>query len=296
MLDGTDTIASEEPAETPASPEVETTPAAEPVNLEAPAEGAEPEAPAEPVDELDEIEFDGERYKIPKKLKNGFLMQSDYTRKTQEVAAERKAIEAAKEAAKQEAEASRAHVREIGMVHVLSEQLAEYDKLDWNALQQSDPFEAQRHFQQRILLKDKRDALIAQIQEKEQKRSQESQQEFAKRYADTNEALARDIKGWNQDLATKLRDFATANGATEDDIRTLAVNAPLVKLLHKAWLGEQLVTAKQTQARTVEPPKPPPQPLTKVTGSGARPVAKPEQAADMDTYVALRKKQGFGKR
>src|SRR5688572_14468037 len=117
MLDGTETIASEEPAETPAGPEVETTPAQEPVNLEAPVEGAEPEAPAEPVDELDEIEFDGERYKIPKKLKNGFLMQSDYTRKTQEVAEERKAIAAAKEAAKQEAEASRAHAREIGMVH-----------------------------------------------------------------------------------------------------------------------------------------------------------------------------------
>lgn len=298
MLDGTETLASEASAEAPASPEVETTPATEPVNLdEAPAEGAEPTEPQEPpVEDFDEIEYDGEKYKVPKKLKNGFLMQSDYTRKTQEVAEERKAIAAAKEAAKQEAEASRAHVREIGMVHVLSEQLAEYDKLDWNALQQNDPFEAQRHFQQRTLLKDRRDALIAQIQEKEQKRSQESQQEFAKRYADTNEALARDIKGWNQDLATKLRDFATANGATEDDIRTLAVNAPLVKLLHKAWLGEQLVTAKQTQAKTAEPPKIEPKPLTKVTGSGARPVAKPEQAADMETYVALRKKQGFGKR
>lgn len=262
-------------------------------------EGEAPEQPpeaetAEVPDDLEEIDYGGEKYKVPKKLKDGFLMQADYTRKTQEVAEQRKAIEAQQAALKQSEEATRAHAREIGRVLSLNDELAELDKTDWAKLNQDDPFEAQTRFQRRMLLKDEREGLIAQIQTREQQRSQEAQQEFAKRYAETNERLSKDITGWNQELADKLRDFAKANGATDDDIRSFAVNAPIVKLLHKAFMGEQLITAKQAQAKTSEP-KVIAKPLPKVTGSGARPSVNLAEA-DMETYVAERRKQGFGKR
>lgn len=258
--------------------------------------------PAEPPPpELDEIEYDGEKYQVPRKLKDGFLMQSDYTRKTQQVAEERKAIEAQRaeieQGRKAFEEASRAqeqHIRDVGRFMVLSDQIAEFDKIDWQKLGQENPFEADEKFRQRMLLKEQRDALAREIHGNEQRRTQESQQSFAKRYEETNRTLAKDITGWNQELANKLRDFATANGATDDDIRALAVNAPLVKLLHKAYLGDQLISQKQTAAQSAEP-KIVPKPLTVVSGAGVKPSPNLNDA-DMETYVAERKKQGFGKR
>jgi hypothetical protein len=284
VSDGTQTLDQAAPAE------VETQVNPEPVNLEAPA--LETPAPAE--EEHEEIDFDGAKYRVPKKLKDGFLMQADYTRKTQEVAAERKALETAQQTVKQQAEVSQAHAVDVGRYTIIGEQLAQYDKIDWTTLNQQDPFKAQELFQQRQLLKEQRDGLVARIQENEHKRSQETQQDFAKRYAETNESLGREIKGWNQDLANKLADFARQNGATDQDIRTLAVNLPLVKLLHKAFLGDQLIATKQTAAQAAEP-KVEPTPLVKVSGAGARPASNLFDA-DMETFVAERKKQGFGKR
>jgi hypothetical protein len=250
------------------------------------------EAPPEP--ELDEIEYDGEKFKVPRKLKDGFLMQSDYTRKTQEVAEQRKAVEAEKAAVAERAKASEEHTRDMGRMLVLSDQLAEFDKIDWQKLGQDDPFKADELFRQRTLLKEQRDGLARQIQTNEWKRTQETQQSFAKRYEETNQTLAKDIKGWNQELANKLRDFAVANGASDDDIKMLAVNAPLVKLLHKAFQGDQLISKQQTAAQSAEP-KIAPKPLTTVSGSGAKPAVNLADA-DMESYVAERKKQGYGKR
>lgn len=284
MSDGTPTLDS-------GTPEVSTTvetPAIEPND---PGLEAAPQPEPEPTEEFDEIEYDGEKYSVPKKLKNGFLMQQDYTKKTQTVAEERKAVEAEKAAIKAEREAAQAHIKDVGRVYQINDQIAEMEKLDWAKLEQENFFEAQAKFREYTLLKEKRAGLVAQIQDAEQKRSQEAQQGFAKRYAETNETLAKDIKGWNAETANKLRDFAIANGATEDDIRTLAVNAPLVKLLHKAWLGDELLKKQQTAAQTAEP-KVQPKPLTKVTGQGAKPAVNLFDA-DMETYAAERRKQGF---
>lgn len=281
MSDETTTL--EQPAETPVEP---TTPgAADPQIVDAPAET--------PID-LEEIEFDGEKYSVPKKLKDGFLMQSDYTRKTQDVATQRKALETAQEAVRQEREAQAAHTKDVGRVLMLNDRLAEFDKVDWQRLGNEDPFKAQQLFTERTLLKDQRDGLIAQIQNAEQERSQKSQQDFAKRYAETNETLAKEVQGWGQDLANKLTEFAKSSGMTEADIRQAAVSVPMVKLLHKAYLGEQLIKERQAAAQAADP-KVEPIPLRKVSGSGAKGPANLFNA-DMETYVAERKKQGFGTR
>ena len=289
MSEGLETHDSTTPAEPTSGSEVA---APEPVNLEAPEAQEEP-VQETPVEEFDEIDHDGEKYSIPKKLKDAFLRQSDYTRKTQEVAEIRKSVEAERETVRQRAEAERAHIREIAQVVNIDEQLTQLDQTDWVELQNKDPFEAQNQFQRRTLLKERRDRLVAELQQKELQRSQEASQEFDKRYAETNEALSKSIPGWNADLANKMRDFATKNGVSIERIRDMAVDASMVKLLHKAYLGDQLISAKTTAAQE---PKVEPKPLQRVTGSGSRAPQSPESAGDMETYVRLRRKQGFGSR
>jgi hypothetical protein len=57
----------------------------------------EPDAPPEVEtsdDDSEEVDYEGEKYKLPKKLKDALLRQQDYTQKTQQVAEQRRAIEA----------------------------------------------------------------------------------------------------------------------------------------------------------------------------------------------------------
>ena len=50
--------------------------------------------PIEVEEEAEEVDFEGKKYLVAKELKDALLRQSDYTRKTQEVAETRKQIEA----------------------------------------------------------------------------------------------------------------------------------------------------------------------------------------------------------
>ena len=80
----------DEPAEPENDPEVSSS---EEVATEDPDEG-QPEV----VDDSVEVEYEGEKLKVPAKVKDALLRQADYTRKTQEVAETRKAIEAERQA------------------------------------------------------------------------------------------------------------------------------------------------------------------------------------------------------
>src|SRR5215216_3195421 len=54
------------------------------------------EASAE-ADEFEDVDFAGKQYRLPKELKSALMMQADYTRKTQDVAEQRKALEGERE-------------------------------------------------------------------------------------------------------------------------------------------------------------------------------------------------------
>jgi hypothetical protein len=54
---------------------------------------AEATAQAQNEQETEEIDFNGEKHRIPKALKGAFLMQADYTRKTQEIAERGRSLE-----------------------------------------------------------------------------------------------------------------------------------------------------------------------------------------------------------
>jgi len=278
----------------------QTAPAPEPASAPDPTTKIEDQAPLEtteeaapepvaPPEELDEIEYDGEKYKVPKKLKNGFLMQSDYTRKTQELAQQRQQVQAHQQYVAQQAQIAQQHAVEIGQVYNLNQRLAQFGQVDWQKLESEDPFKAASLHREYTLARDQRDQLAQRVQIREQQRVAGQQQSFATQYQRTNEQLARDIPNWNQELANNLANFARENGIDEPSLRQVAINPNAVKLLHKAYQGHQLAQARQEAAKTAEP-KVEITPLTKVSGAGARPSVDLAKA-DMETYVATRRKQ-----
>lgn len=93
-----------------------------------------------------EVVYDGKSYQLQSELKDALLRQADYTRKTQEVAQTRKALEAARAEHHQHVANTRAHMQDAARIVALNDQLAQFAQVDWRALQAQDP-SRQRLFQ-----------------------------------------------------------------------------------------------------------------------------------------------------
>jgi hypothetical protein len=217
------------------------------------AETADAEEGAEPSeDDSEETEYEGKRYKLPKELKEALLRQADYTRKTQEVAEQRRQIEQAQVDLVARAEAQRALVKDYAKVESIAERVEAYDKVDWQTLSRDDPGAAQQHWIQYQTLKDQQAKLVGEIQAKEQARSLEAQQEIAKQIQQGQEVLAREIKGWGPEAAQKVSRFATENyGVTPQELATIT-DPRIIKLLHDAMTLRESQKATQVAKKAAE--------------------------------------------
>lgn len=207
----------------------------------------------QPDDDSEEIDHDGQKYRIPKALKPALMMQADYTRKTQEVAEQRRALEAERAQHTQSFEALKA---DYGKVHALETQVQALSQIDWAAYQAQDPDAARVHYDQFRLLKDQLRDAQDELQTKENQRLQGQREQTAKAWEETRGVLARDIKGWSPQLAADLVAMAGDFGISQSDLadpdpRPWKLLAE-VKSLREA-LKKQAVTQRQQAATSVQP-------------------------------------------
>lgn len=201
-------------------------------------------------EELEEIEREGKKYRIPKALAPELMMQADYTRKTQELAQTRTTLEARQAEIAQQAEAVASLREDYGKLHGLKSQVEAYSKVDWAALNADDPSNAQAHWMQYQQIKDAYTSAESELSKKEQARLQEQQQTAAKALEETERVLSRDIPGWGPELVNNLVKTASDHGVTVAELREIA-DPRLWKVLHKAHLHD-LNEAKQKTAKTIQ--------------------------------------------
>lgn len=247
-------------------------------------EGSEAEEdPEQPEDDTEEVEFDGQTYRIPKALKDSFLRQADYTRKTQEVAEQRRALEQQQQQLAQQVQAHQEHIKEVARLYALDEQLEQFSRVNWQQLNEQDPSQAQALWFQYQQLKDNRSALAGQLQQKEQQRAIEAQQAAAKRLEEAQAVLKRDIPGWGPELANKVKDYALSQGLTEQELSGVT-DPKFVKILHDAYVGRQLREKQRA-------PRPQPQnPVPQVGASRANAAKDPRRMSTAE-WMEWRNKQ-----
>lgn len=198
----------------------------------------------EPPEETEEVEHDGQKYKLPKALKPALMMQADYTKKTQELAEQRRAFEAE---AKNTREADEEHLTGRAKLIGMDDTLAQYAKVDWDALAAQDAEAANAHWRKYQLLKDQRSAFAEEFKGKQGERVLKAQQEAAKRQQEGLEVLQRDIAGWSPKLVGDLREHAQkAFGFSPDEFRDGFSDPRLVKMLNAAM---QATKAQKTAVR-----------------------------------------------
>lgn len=307
MEEGMTAIAEEQAAPAIETQTPETEPRDEPIDLDAPdqpeteaqapetegeqpeGEEGEPSADETPAgSEFAEIEINGKTYQVPAEIKDGYLMQADYTRKTQEVAEMRREMEAKAAEIEQAFNMSQEFVETRATLLNVDNELAQFQNVNWEQYENEDPMGAMsawRRFQQ---LKEARNQIAGNLERVQTQRNAAKEQETANRLRETREFAETKIPGWTPEVDAKITAFAEQDlGLTRDTLLS-AYNPQLYKMLHLAWLGSQSL---QKQQAAPKPSTPPVQPLRTVSAKANASVTKDPENMSMAEYVAFRNAQ-----
>lgn len=203
---------------------------------------------AEP--ETVELEINGELYEVPKELKDGYLRQQDYTRKTQELAVERQtiqeqrqAVEAERQAVLNQAQAYQQNFQIHAQVAAIDQQIAQYSQVDWQQLVENDPVEAMKLDKSLRDLKDMRNGMVQQAIATQQQMDYAQQQQIAALIQEGKQRLSERIPNWSPEVANSLREYGSQIGFSADELNGI-YDPRHVEVLHKAFLYDQLQAGK----------------------------------------------------
>jgi hypothetical protein len=252
--------------------------------LEAEAEDTEEveseEATDEPDDEVEEEE-QSEEDEVPAILKlkvNGEDVEKpldevvalaqqglDYTQKTQQVAEQRKELEAYAEQIKMQEQAFQEQmqlnnvlIEDVAKITSLDQQLNQYANVNWQELSDSDFVEAQKHFFTYNQLQQQRSQLVSQFEAKKQQVVHQQTQLMSEKIAKGKEVLAKEIPGWSQETTQQLVSVGKEYGFSDAELNSI-VDPRHVKVLHDAMQWRKLqqnstVKKKVSSAKPVVKP------------------------------------------
>ena len=241
-------------------------------------------------EEMEDVDWNGKTFKGPKGLKDGILMQSAFTQKTQAVAEERKALETRRAEIDQQAAATEEELRDRAVLLGVNAQIDQYKDVDWVTLARTDPAGYNEHQARYMQLKAAADETAASLKTKQAERTQNAERDLATRVEETLKFAREKIPGFKPEVIENLVQFAQSEGIPEEAIKS-NWSPTFLNLLHMANIGK-LTLQKQSSL-----PKPAPAipiaPLATVGGRSTPAVRTDLASADMDAYVAARK-QGVG--
>jgi len=236
----------------------------------------------------EEIDLDDEsKLKLPKslaeKVRKGLMLNADYTRKTQELAEQRKAFETERQAITQ---ADEHEINARGNLAMLDQQIAQYAKVDWRAWNDNDPFEAQKAFQQYQLLKDAKTETTNYLSALRTERTSKEQQETAKRLEEGRSTIVSHIPEWSPTYSAKLfSDAQKIFGLTSSDLE--GIDDPRVIIVLDAAVRGKASQTGQKKAQTIQQAAKV-VPAAKAASGSSAPASEPKNT---DAWMKWREKQ-----
>ena len=170
----------------------------------------------------------------------------DYTQKTQQVAEQRKELEAyaqqiqmQEQAFQQQMQLNNVLIEDVAKITALDQQLNQYSNVNWQELSDNDFVEAQKHFFTYNQLQQERSALVSQFEAKKQQIANQQSQLMADRVAKGKEVLAKEIPGWSQETTQQLVTVGKEYGFSDAELNSI-VDPRHVKVLHDAMQWRKL--------------------------------------------------------
>lgn len=184
----------------------------------------------------------------------GYQMESDYRHKTADLAEQRRAVEAERQATSQERGKLANQLNEYGQR--LQFILNDASQIDWNRLIQEDPQEALRLQVQYQRAQQE----MQEVQRQQADLRRQAEQDEAKHYAqfvsEQQEKLLSKLPEWKDSgraeaEKAQLRQFLTKEGYSAEEIGHIADHRTLL-LARKAWLFDQLMAKRPEVQKKVQ--------------------------------------------
>ena len=186
----------------------------------------------------------------------------DYTQKTQQVAEQRKELEALQEQIiaqqhelQQGAQLSGALVEDVAKITSLDQQLAQYQNVDWQRLSDSNVVEAQKLFFQYNQLQQERSNAVSQFEAKRQQALVQQQQIIADKVQKGREQLAKEIPNWSQETTQEIVSVGKEYGFTDNELNAI-IDPRHVRVLHDAMQWRKLKSKNSVTKKKVASAKP----------------------------------------
>jgi len=217
----------------------------EAVEPEAEATEVEPEeaieeSDAEPEEETAEpaevINIDGEEYEVPAPLKDAFMREQDYRKKTMELATQRKMLDEQIQVTQQQAQFQQQFNEQIGVISNIDAQIKQYEGVNWDVLQQDDPLQFVALKEKLRDLKDARNYYTNDLNQKQQQNAIQAQQHYAKLKEQGVRDLQNSIKGWGEERAREIKNFGVETYGFQETELASIIDPRMVKVLHDAYL------------------------------------------------------------
>ena len=233
---------------------------------ESEAEEAEEEEDSDEQPQTIKLKVNGEELEKPLDEVIALAQQGvDYTKKTQEVAEQRKALEeyaqtiqVQEQAFQQQVQLQNALISDVAQLQAVDNQLAQFNDVNWQELSDTDFVEAQKLFFTFNQLQQQRSTLATQLTEKQQYLQAQQAQSIAEKVEKGKEVLAKEIPNWSRETSQAIILTGKEYGFTDDEL-SMVVDPRHVKVLHDAmqWRKLQSNTAvknKVSQAKPVVKP------------------------------------------
>ena len=211
------------------------------------------------------VRVDGAEYEVSlDELLKGYSRQSDYTKKTQDVANQRGELDQLAHQYTSEVAQIQAERQQYieSLQSVLQGSMTELDHfatMDWQSLKESNPLE---YVTKRDEYREAQDRIGALQQEQtlvRQRQQQEEAQLRTRTLSEENTKLVEKMPEWGesstkQQMATDLRDYAGSQGFIREEIESLIDHRSLI-VLHKAMMYDKLNSGDVRKRKVVNKPK-----------------------------------------
>lgn len=201
-------------------------------------------------DAFADLEWQGQTLKVPKGLKEAVMRQEDYTKKTQELAENRRSVDQLRELAQTKtleinfSESIRPEQQEISVIDAYLQQVS---KLDWS---QMDTASMMRQRMELDTIKERRAELQNSINDKRSKFNAEFQAKLTELRGKSRELASKSIQGFSEETEKAMRDYARSEGLTDPELDNVLLDPRSYKIVYKAMQFDKVKagTGKAQQA------------------------------------------------
>jgi len=193
------------------------------------------------------VKVDGKEVDVTlDELQSGYLKDSDYRKKTSEIADQRRAIEVEAHAIQQERQQ---YAQALGQMQTgAQQQLNEYKQIDWNKLREDDPMLfMQRRDEQRELEKSIEDGHKQQQSLAHQAQNYRAQQ-FNHNMETGKGKLLSVMPDWDDATSKSVREYGLGEGFTNEELSTLTDHRSMV-MLRKAMMYDKIQRSQPARKR-----------------------------------------------